>query len=81
MCVSIRNLRWATRFWIRRLSSGSVTLAQFSVLRLDDDDEDDEDCFLLSDDDFSLDDREEDMLGECVSMSLGVSMCLGSNWD
>jgi hypothetical protein len=55
----VLNLRWAIRFWMRRLSSGSVTSVQSSVFfDLDDDedlsflekDEDEDECLDILDD-------------------------------
>lgn len=50
MRVNVLNLRWAIRFWMRLLSSGSVTSVQSSVFFLDEDEDlsflelEDEEC-------------------------------------
>jgi hypothetical protein len=63
--VNVLNLRWAIRFWIRLLSSGSVTSVQSSVFFLDDD----EDLsFLEAEEDECL-----DVLEDILDGSLSVS--------
>lgn len=53
--MHIRNFRWARRFWMRLLSSGSVTSVQLSDLDGRDLDDEDE-CFLLLEELWLLDD-------------------------
>lgn len=75
LVVDILNLRWAIRFWMRRLSSGSVTSVQSSVFFVLDAEIF---SFLEMDPEECLEDL-EDMLDGSFSVSepdWGVVMCL-----
>ena len=72
MVEDVLNLRWAIRFWMRRLSSGSVTSVQSSVFLVLDEglsrlEMEEEECLddledILEDGSFSVSDPEVGLL-------------------